>query len=88
MENERALKVIKILEQVAFKQLDPTLALKDWPDIDLETDDLIATSWHDLSHYENDIDIRQNEPRFDAKMREGLRNQAEKIRKKYNLYKF
>jgi hypothetical protein len=85
MENDRALKAASLLELVASGQMNPTSALNEWPDIDSEPDDLISASWHDLSHYENDVDIRKRDSRFEAKMREGLKNQAAKIRKKYNL---
>ena len=85
MDIKRALNVISLLESVASKQMDPAKAIKEWPDIDSEKDKLIASAWHDLSHYENDIDIRTKDSEFDSKMREGLRNKASKIRFKYHI---
>ena len=85
MPDVKIVKIVSLLESVASGQMDPALALKEWPDIDSETDDLIATGWHELSHYENDVDLRESDSEYDANMRALLKKWAVKIRGKYGL---
>jgi hypothetical protein len=83
--SEKVLKIISLLESVATEHMDPALALKAWPEIDSESDRLIASSWHELHHYFTDIDIREKDPGYGVKQREGLRKRATEIRQKYEL---
>lgn len=85
MDINRAKKSSHLLEMVLAGEIDPAAALKQWPDIDTEQDDLIEASWHDLSHYANDDDIRSKDPDHDQQQKKLLADKAEKIRKKYSI---
>ena len=85
MDIERAKKSTRLLQMVVEGEIDPATALKQWPDIDTELDDLIEASWHDLSHYVNDDDIRLKDPEYDQQQKKLLADKAEKIRKKYSF---
>jgi len=85
MDIDRAKQSIRLLEMVLAGKADPVTALDQWPDIDAEQDELIEASWHDLSHYANDDDIRSKDPEYDQQQKKILADKAEKIRKKYSL---
>lgn len=85
MDIDRAKQSIRLLEMVLEGKVDPVTALDQWPDIDTEQDDLIEASWHDLSHYANDDDIRSKDVEYDKQQKKVLADKAEKIRKKYSL---
>jgi hypothetical protein len=63
-QRDNAARIISLLEGVAGGSLDARVALEHWPDIDLEADSLLAASWHDLSHYAADKDIRDRDPAY------------------------
>ena len=75
--------VIALLEGVSDGLVNADQALREWPSIDSEKDDLIKSAWHDLSHFATDKDIRTKEKEYDSRQRELLRNTAKEIRKKY-----
>ncbi|HMO51211.1 MAG TPA: hypothetical protein PKE26_13860 [Kiritimatiellia bacterium] len=75
--------VVLLLESVARNVLDATTALEQWPDIDSEVDDLVASAWHDVSHYATDKDIRIKDPSYAAYQAKSLLDRAQKIRDKY-----
>ncbi|MDI6784512.1 MAG: hypothetical protein QME64_10515 [bacterium] len=83
MDIEKIRTIISLLKMVADGELDPDLALERWPDIDKETDKLIAASWHDLSHFANDTDIRKKDKEYDIMQRNLLRKNASEIHQKY-----
>jgi hypothetical protein len=75
--------VVSLLEMVADGQMPATSALAKWPDIDRETDRLIATAWHDLSHFATDDDIRRRDGAYDRYQRDLLKERARRIREKH-----
>jgi hypothetical protein len=76
--------VVRLLKSVARRDIDPTVALEAWPTpIDEEDDPLVAAAWHELTHYENDVDIRTKDPEFDKNMRDDLYRRAVEILTKY-----
>ena len=75
--------IIWLLEMVANEQISAASALAKWPDIDRETDSLIAGAWHDLSHFATDEDIRRRDNAYDLYQRNLLREKATRIREKY-----
>ena len=85
MDIDRAKESTRLLEMVLAGEIDPAAALKQWPDIDSEQDDLIEASWHDLSHYANDDDIRSKDPEYEKQQKQLLADKANKIKKKYSL---
>jgi len=84
MSTDRIAKVVSLLESVADGTLDASAALEQWPDIDLETDDLVAASWHDLSHFEADKDLRDKDSDYADYQKNLLLNRVKKIKEKYN----
>lgn len=83
MEEKKIEKILNILNGVANNSMDPVQGLKDWPDIDTESDDLIAASWHDLSHFANDEDIRQKDKKYESLLKENLIKRYKEINKKF-----
>jgi len=75
---------IKLLEAVARKQMVPTQALREWPG-NVEGDPLVEASWHDLSHFANDEDIRARDPRYAEYQSRGLLDRVKAIRARFNL---
>ncbi len=69
---------------VAEGRVDPHEGLKLWPDIDSEPDPLIASIWHDLSHFANDDHIRAKDKKYEIYQIDLLKNGATKIREKYS----
>jgi hypothetical protein len=76
--------VVSLLELVADGQIPAASALEKWPDIDRETDSLIAAAWHDLSHFAADDDIRRRDKAYDLYQRKLLKEMASRIREKYS----
>lgn len=74
--------IITLLEGVANGVLDPNIALQRWPSVEEETDNLIKTAWHDLSHFCTDEDIRKKDWEYDQYQRGLLREKLEKIRER------
>ena len=88
MSIEKAKLVVELLEMVADNKMDAKLALSKWPDIDSESDDLIAISWHDLSHFEADSDIRHKDKEYSKYQKRLLKKRASEIRSKLRSSKF
>ena len=81
----RIAKIVTLLENVAGNRIDSGVALQQWPDIETETDKLLAASWHDLSHFAADRDIRDRDPSYATYQRDLLLDRAKKIKEKFNL---
>jgi hypothetical protein len=82
--SSRILAVARLLKSVARRDIDPTVALEAWPTpIDEEDDPLIASAWHELTHYENDVDIRTKDPKHDKRRRNDLYRRACEILTKH-----
>lgn len=64
--------VIDILQAVLDGRIDANTGLRKWPNIDAEEDRLIAASWHDLSHYAEDEDIRLRDSEYASDQRRRL----------------
>lgn len=83
MSKDRIAKVVSLLESVAANTLDASAALAQWPDVDKETDSFIVASWHDLTHFATDQDIRDKDSGYAAYQKELLLNRAKIIKEKY-----
>jgi len=55
-------------------------ALKLWPDIDNESEDVIKTAWHNLYHYSADDDIRAKDIEYGNYQEDLLRGDITKIK--------
>ena len=85
MSRDRIAKIVSLLEGVADSTLDASAALEQWTDIDSETDNLLAASWHDLTHFAADKDIRDRDPGYAAYQKDLLLDRVKKIKEKYQL---
>ena len=85
MTKQRALAAVLLLEHVLSRELTPIVALHEWPDIGSECDELLSASWHDLSHYAADLDIRVKDPRYARYQSELLARRVEEIREKFQI---
>ena len=77
-------KIIFLLKAVAEGSLESEEALKQWGNIDEEQDELIAYSWHELTHFDADDDIRKKDIGYDSYQRQLLKDYAKKILEKYS----
>ncbi len=75
--------IISLLENVINNREDAESALNKWPDIDSEEDPLIAASWHDLSHFAADWDIREKDDKYAELQTEMLQKRVDSITRKY-----
>jgi hypothetical protein len=80
----RAAAAVILLQRVLARDLEPDAALREWPDIDTESDELLAASWHDLSHYAADEDIRAKDLRYANFQTELLKRRIEEIKQKFS----
>jgi hypothetical protein len=71
-----------LLERVARGEMEPSAALKEWPG-NPEADALLDASWHDLSHFAIDADIRAKDPQYARYQVSLLLKRAKEIREKY-----
>jgi hypothetical protein len=83
MDRGRAIVAAVLLERVANGQMEASAALKDWPE-NAESDALVDASWHDLSHFAVDVDIRTKDPRYATYQVSLLLKRAKQIREKYD----
>lgn len=74
-----------LLESVLKGKLNPADALREWPDIDNETDKVICNAWHELHHFYADEDIRIKDADYDKYQRDLLRSYISDIRNKYSV---
>jgi hypothetical protein len=84
MDQEKATAAAMLLEQVARGDLEASVALNQWPQ-DTESDELLKVSWHDLSHFAVDRDIRGNDPRYKTYQVAGLLERVKQIKAKYGV---
>ena len=84
MDRSKAHVAAALLEQVASGELDASVALSEWPQ-DAEGDELLNASWHDLSHFAVDIDIRMKDPRYEAHQLSLLLGRAKQIRERHRV---
>ena len=65
--------MIDLLSKVLDGRISSSEALDAWPDIDDPTDDkLMQNAWHSLYHYDNDEDIRAEDPGYEAQQKATL----------------
>lgn len=83
MKTQKVKNIIEILNKVAEGVISGKDGLIQWPDIDSEEDSLITASWHDLSHFDNDSDIREKDKEYDENQRNLLKTRANEIHEKY-----
>lgn len=81
----RIAKIVTLLEHVVGNKIDPSVALRQWPDIEIETDRLLMASWHDLSHFAADQDIRDKDPGYATYQRDLLLERIQQIKAAYNM---
>ena len=84
MRTQKIKNIIDILNKVAAGAISGKDGLIQWPDIDSEEDSLIASSWHDLSHFATDGDIREKDKEYAEYQRGLLKTRAEEIGEKYS----
>ncbi len=82
---DRIKNIINLLERVSSEEIAPEQALKQWPDIEAEIDELVAASWHELTHFQNDSDIREKDVTYDEYMKASLLNFAKRLKEKYKI---
>lgn len=75
--------IANLLDRVARDDLKASAALAAWPE-DGERDQLFDASWHDLSPFATDQDVRSRDSRYEAHQVSLLRTRARQIREKYN----
>jgi hypothetical protein len=83
MKSQKIKNIIEILNKVAEGSISGEDGLIQWQDIDLEDDSLITASWHDLSHFANDGDIRKKDKEYAGYQRDLLKTRAKEISEKY-----
>lgn len=81
----RAQTAVELLERGLSGETGPAAALQEWPEIDAKSDDLLAVSWHDLSHFSADEDIRRKNPDYAECQAQLLARRVRKIRTKFEL---
>ena len=84
MDHDKARAAAALLEQVARGELEASAALNGWPQ-DAESDELLNASWHDLSHFAVDDDIRKKDPLYQAYQVSGLLKRVKQIKEKYGV---
>jgi hypothetical protein len=84
MDWDKATVAVGLLERVARGELEASTALSEWP-LDAESDELLSASWHDLSHFAADLDIRMKDPRYRIYQASLLLKRVEQIKKKYGV---
>jgi hypothetical protein len=82
MDAASAIAAAVLLERVANGDMEAALALKEWPE-NAESETLLDASWHDLSHFAVDLDIRTKDPRYATYQASLLLKRANQIREKY-----
>jgi hypothetical protein len=81
----RAQTAVELLERVLSGETEPSTALRQWPEIDAESDNLLAASWHDLSHFSADEDIRRKDRGYAEYQAQLLARRVQEIRTKFEL---
>ena len=84
MDRCTATEAANLLERVARGELKAPAALIEWPHR-AESDELLNASWHDLSHFAVDLDIRQKDPRYKAYQFTRLLERVQQIKAKYGV---
>jgi hypothetical protein len=86
VKTEQISRVVSLLERVASGEMEAPSALREWPlDPDLEVDESLAASWHELHHFSMDEDVRARDQRYNRYQTDLLREHASKIRNKYGI---
>ena len=83
MKTQKIKNIVEILNKVAEGVISAKEGLIQWPDIDSEEDSLIIASWHNLSHFDNDSDIREKHKEYAEYQRDLLKARANEIGGKY-----
>jgi hypothetical protein len=84
MDREKASVAAALLERVARGELEASAALDEWPQ-DAKPDELLDSSWHDLSHFAVDVDIRKKDPRYETYQLGLLLKRVRQIKEKYGV---
>jgi hypothetical protein len=77
-----AARIATALEAVAAGEMSALTAMSHWPEI---RDRLLDAAWHELSHFENDADIRERDADYNHYQRDCLREFASRIRDQFGL---
>jgi len=80
---EKIKTIVSLLEGVAEGSIDSDQALRDWGDVDKEPE-LIASAWHELSHFDTDKDIREKDKEYEINRQKVLKVYAKRILEKYS----
>jgi hypothetical protein len=84
MDPEKANLAATLLERVARGELEASTALTEWPQ-DATSDELLIASWHDLSHFAADLDVRSKDPRYKTYQVSLLLKRVKQIKEKYGF---
>ena len=84
MDRVKAAIAATLLDRVARGELDPAVALREWPQSD-ERDALLESAWHDLSHFATDADVRAKDSRYAAYQISVLQKRAQQIRDQHSV---
>jgi hypothetical protein len=84
MDSNKAQITIALLERALASGDEASEALAQWPDV-TEKDPLLQASWHDLSHFVVDSDIRSRDPKYAEYQRRLLAGRINEIKEAYRL---
>jgi hypothetical protein len=76
---------VALLEQMLSGKVDSGVALQQWPGGDVDDDPLLVATWHDLSHFAADDDIRRKDRAYAEYQTELLSRRGQQIRSKFRL---
>lgn len=85
MQDDRASQAVRLLEAVAGGEALSLSALRQWPTRLSEEDSLLSAGYNELVHFSDEEDRRRQDPTYDAKARQRMRNWAALIRDRYGL---
>jgi len=84
VDSNKARLAVSLLEDVVNGRHSATDALAQWPDV-TQGDSLLQLSWHDLSHFAVDADIRARDPKYAKYQRDLLTTRIREIRETYKF---
>jgi len=64
--------IVKLWESVLAGEIEPTEALRHWPEDLSARDHLIEESRHVLDHYASDADIHRTNPEYERQQRKQI----------------
>jgi hypothetical protein len=74
--------VAALLDAVADGAMSASQALARWPAV---SDRLLKIARHEVTHVENDVDIRDRDPEYARYQRDSLRERAWQVRQRFGI---